>query len=376
MAAAAFLAALPAHGAPSETEILIAAAGPLSGRYGDQGLSLVAGVTLAVEDINARGGLRLGSRRFRLRLRVFDDSCDSALAAKLARYIVEAGARLIVGHLCAGASIAAAKIYAGADIVEISPATRHPRFTDSRAGPAIFRLAGRNDRQGRAAGRYLAQAFAGKRIALVHDRTLAAMALLEGARSGIVQNGQKVSLAAIIRPGQNDYGRLIAKLKRARVDVVYIASYATEVGLITRQIAAAKLPVTVMSGEIITDKAFLEAAAGSANGTLVTGRPEPFGIAPAAKLIARLRAQHHPVTLTALAAYAAVETWKAAAEQSGSLQKSAVAASLTAGRFATVLGPLSFNAKGDADIPSYAIYRWRNGHLQQVLQRLPPRRKE
>ena len=50
----------------------------------------------------------------------------------------------------------------------LAPATRHPALTEPRAGPTIFRLAGRDDRQGASAGTYLARKFAGKPVAVVY----------------------------------------------------------------------------------------------------------------------------------------------------------------------------------------------------------------
>jgi len=41
-------------------------------------------------------------------------------------------------------SIPASKVYAEADMVQISPASTNPAFTDDRAGPNIYRVCGRD----------------------------------------------------------------------------------------------------------------------------------------------------------------------------------------------------------------------------------------
>src|SRR5262245_65759407 len=78
---------------------------------------------------------------------------------------------LVAGHYCSGSSIPASKVYAESDMVQISPASTNPAFTDDRAGPNIYRVCGRDDQQGGVAGKYLAEHFADKKIAIVHDKT-------------------------------------------------------------------------------------------------------------------------------------------------------------------------------------------------------------
>ena len=349
-------------------EMLIAAASDLTGRYKSRGSSIMAGARLAVRDINAAGGLRLGNKTFKLKLLVFNDACNRSAAVKAAKAIVAARAALIVGHGCASASIEAAKVYAGANIIQISPATRHPRFTDRRAGPAIFRLAGREDQEGFVAGQYLARRYRGKRIVVAHDRTLAAMALVKSLAAGLASAGASSTPVLTFRPGQQDYSRFIAKVKGSKAEVLYIASYLTEVALISRQITAKGPPVTIMSSSVIGARQFATAANGAAQGSLLTRRPDPHSQPGAAAVIARLRAEKTPITMAALAAYAAVTIWREAAEAMNSLQKADLVRQLNRAGFVTILGPVSFDKKGDANVPSYAIYRWSRGQLQPVVQ--------
>ena len=71
-----------------------------------------------------------------------DDNCAAKEAEEAARALIAQGVALVVGHPCAAAAIAAAKVYAPAGIVFLAPATRNPALTEPRAGPTIFRLGG------------------------------------------------------------------------------------------------------------------------------------------------------------------------------------------------------------------------------------------
>ena len=68
-----------------------------------------------------------------------------------------------------------------------------------------------------------------------------------------------------------------------------------------------------------------------------------------------------------LYAYAAVEVLAQAAKAAGTLDTAAIAKVIHSGRmFATVLGTLTYDAKGDITTPGYAVYVWRRGYEDQL----------
>jgi branched-chain amino acid transport system substrate-binding protein len=69
-----------------------------------------------------------------------------------------------------------------------------------------------------------------------------------------------------------------------------------------------------------------------------------------------------------LPAYAAVRIWAAAAANAKTFAYDRVAAALSSQSFATVLGTVRFDAKGDADLPGFVVYEWRDGRYD-TLQR-------
>jgi branched-chain amino acid transport system substrate-binding protein len=95
------------------------------------------GGEMAVEDINEAGGV-LGKK---LDLDIGDDACDPKQAVAVANQMTGNGVALVAGHYCSGSSIPASKVYAESDMVQISPASTNPAFTDERAAPNIYRHA-------------------------------------------------------------------------------------------------------------------------------------------------------------------------------------------------------------------------------------------
>ena len=77
---------------------------------------------------------------------------------------------MVVGDFNSGVSIPASDVYHDAGIIQITPASTNPKFTE-RGMWNTFRTCGRDDQQGAVAGAYLADEFKGKKVAFVHDKT-------------------------------------------------------------------------------------------------------------------------------------------------------------------------------------------------------------
>ena len=162
--AIALAAALCARAAGAE--VVIATAGPMTGPIAWFGEQYQRAAGLAVADLNAQGGV-LGES---VRLIVGDDFCDPDQAAALARKLVSDGVVFVAGHFCSHSSIAAAKIYEEAQILQIAPGSASAKLTEE-GGPNVFRVCGRDDRQGAKVADYLADHWAGKEIAVLDDGT-------------------------------------------------------------------------------------------------------------------------------------------------------------------------------------------------------------
>jgi branched-chain amino acid transport system substrate-binding protein len=351
--ALAFLCvAAVAQGAAAK--VLIGVAGPTSGPYAALGNDVRRGARLAIERVNAAGGIDGDP----LEVVEADDRCTQKDAEEEARRLVASGVVLVVGHPCAGAATAAAKIYAQAGIVFIAPATRGPTFTEARAGPVIFRLAGREDRQGAEAGAYITRNFAGQPVAVIHDGSRLGKSLAADAMTAVKPAVPSVLAAAIIG-GQKDYTALIGKLRTAGARAVYYTGYAIEGGQLLRQMRIAGLDAGFLGSDVLTTAPFADAAGDKAEGALALLAHDASADIPADMLKDRFAGQ--PVSNALVSTYAALEAWSAAAKRAHSTAASAVSAGLASSASDTVLGPVSFDAKGDANLPSFDIVIWRDG---------------
>jgi branched-chain amino acid transport system substrate-binding protein len=352
VSAAAVLTAM--HISAATAEILIGMAGALTGPNAYQGEQQQQGVELAVADLNAAGGV-LGQQ---LRLISVDDACDSGQAIAAAHRLVAARVSFVVGHQCSSASIPAAEIYDRAKIIQMTPASTNPRLTEEgRAN--VFRICGRDDQQGAIAGDFLVARWPNSKIAIVSDGSVYGKGLAEETRRQLTKHGVAETLNEDLIPGQSDYSPLVAKLQAAGVEVAYFGGYYREAALLVRSAHEQGYKMQLVSGDGIASEAFAQVTGEAGEGTLFTSFRDPRRSSVAEPVVARLRQQGFEPEGYTLYSYGAVQAGAQAATKAGSVELKAVIAALRTGEFATILGPISFDQKGDVRQPGFEWFIWR-----------------
>jgi branched-chain amino acid transport system substrate-binding protein len=367
LALAVLVVACGGGGEESDT-IPIAMVGPITGQYASFGAQMKNGADLAVADINEAGGV-LGKK---LDLDAGDDACDPKQAVAVANQMTAKGVALVAGHYCSGSSIPASKVYAESDMVQISPASTNPAFTDDRAGPNVYRVCGRDDQQGGVAGAYLAKNFADKNIAIVHDKTAYGKGLADEVKKALNAAGKQEALYEAITAGEKDYSALVSKLKQASIDVLFLGGYHTEAGLIVRQMRGQGLPAILMGGDALITQEYWSITGSDGEGTLMTFSPDPRKNPAAAEVVKRFKEKGIEPEGYVLYTYAAVQAWKQAVEKAASIASADVIKALNDTEFDTVIGKFKFNEKGDPNLPPYAVYRWSNGAYEEIGDQAAP----
>jgi branched-chain amino acid transport system substrate-binding protein len=347
---------------PARAEPVIGVAVDLTGGDSFQGDQILLGAELAVDTINSQGGIldqEVG-------IISVDDGCDPEQAVAAATYLVQQRVQLVVGHLCSGASIAAAPIYERAEIVMISPASTNPRLTDEgRAN--VFRVIGRDDQQGTVAAGFLAADFAQSKIAIVHDGTAYGQGLAEQTKQALNRLGVREAMFGAFDPNAADQTPLTEQLVANGVEVVYVGGDAPEAGLILRQAKDAGLDIQLVSGDAMAAEEFWLVSGDVGEGTRFTFAPDPRANPEASEVVERFRDEGvEPLGYT-LHSFAAVQAWAQAARAAGSLETEAVIGALKSGRFDTVLGEIGFDDQGDVEgTETFVWYEWRNGEYVQT----------
>jgi branched-chain amino acid transport system substrate-binding protein len=345
--------------------ITIAVAGPMSGDLARFGEQMRRGAEQAVADINAHGGL-LGRQ---IRLAVVDDRCQPGRATAAAEEVADGGAVFVAGHFCSGSSIPASKVYHEHGILQISPASSNPRLTDeaSEAGwTNVFRVYGRDDRQAEFAGSWIAASFKAEPIAIVTDGSSYSELLARAAKNSLARAGIKPALEDSIAPGMPDYSELMNELKANKIGVLYFAGHYPEAAVIAKQVQARGLRVRLLGSDALNADEFLAAADFAADGVMLTAEADATRFALTQDVISVLQAQGVTPTDYTIRTYAAVRLWADAAAKAGTTDADKVAATLRAGSWASVLGDIAFDAKGDPTKPDYAVYLIKDGKFAEL----------
>src|SRR5258708_9494091 len=231
LAGVALGAGLALAGTASAQDISIGVAGPMTGKSASSGTQLRNGAEAAVADINAAGGV-LGKK---LKLEIGDDACDPKQARAIAEKFASAKLPFVAGHYCSSSSIPASEAYAEGGVLQITPASTNPTFTQRKLWNT-FRVCGRDDQQGTVAGEYVAKNFKGKNVAVLHDKSTYGKGLADEMKKALNKAGTKEKMYEAYTQGDKDFNALVSKMKVNNIDVVYVGGYHTEAGLILRQI--------------------------------------------------------------------------------------------------------------------------------------------
>jgi len=351
---AALAAAMLSAPSAFAQDITVAVAGPMTGSEAVFGGQLKNGAELAVAEINAAGGV-LGKK---LKLEVGDDQCDPKQARSVAEKIASAKIPFVAGHYCSSSSIPASDAYLEGNVLQITPGSTNPLLTD-RGMWNVFRVCGRDDQQGAVAGEYLAKAYKDKNIAILNDKTTYGKGLADETKKALNKAGVKEKMFESYTKGDKDFNAIVSRMKAANIDVVYIGGYQQEAGLILRQMRDQGMKTIIMAGDALADKEFAAITGTLGAGTLMTFGPDPRKRDTAKEIVAKFKAKGIDPEGYTLYTYAAFQIWSQAVAKAGTTDPKKVAETIRAGTWNTVLGPISYDKKGDITKLDYVIYVWK-----------------
>jgi branched-chain amino acid transport system substrate-binding protein len=317
-------------------------------QYGDMHR---AGVRLAVDQINAKGGV-LGKK---IQLVEFDTGCQTKQAPAVANQIVMQNIKFVLGNLCTGPFKTAAPIYDDNDILMITSTATGDEL--SKYGYKLFfRTIGTDGQQGPVAAKYIVSKIHPKHIAIVHDKQSYGLGVASSVRDNLQKLGAKVEMFEAINHDDTDFSALITKMKERHIDFVYYGGYHPALILLLKQSKDLGLGAKWMGPE---GAAVPDVRGPSAEGLLVTLPPD-FSKEPANQAIAAaFRAKKQdPTGAFMMTSYAAVQVLTQAIAGSKSLDPDTVAKYMHSHHFKSVIGDVSFTPQGDWSNARFDVFQW------------------
>ncbi len=330
--------------------MVLPATGPVT-QYGDM---VKEGVTTAVELANAAGGIN-GKK---IELVTVDDACEPKQGPVAANRVVNAKIGYVVGPVCSGAAIAAVPVYNNEGVVVVTPSATSPALTEGKNYHFIFRTIGRDDQQGPAAAKFIAEKIKPKKVAVLHDKQSYGQGIASSVRDDLKKAGVQVALFEGINAGDSDYSAVITKLKSAGVDFVYYGGYHPEMGLLLRQAGEQGLKVRMMGPEGVGNPEVNAIAGPAVEGMLLT-LPADFAANPKNAAVVKAfkdkkRDASGAFQITAFTAtQVIIDSIKAVGDNPAK-----VAEHMHKATFETPLGAIGWDKKGDLKSFDFQVFEW------------------
>ncbi|CAB3843746.1 MULTISPECIES: branched-chain amino acid ABC transporter substrate-binding protein [Achromobacter] len=365
IAALGVAAGLTFGAAAQAQTIKIGVVGPTTGAVTQYGDMVREGVDTAVERINAAGGVN-GKK---LETVVIDDGCEPKQGPVAANRVVNSKIGFVVGHVCSGATIAAADIYNNEGVVMVTPSATSPALTDGKNYEFIFRTIGRDDQQGPAAAKFVLEKLKPKKAAVLHDKQSYGQGIATSVKNDLEKGGVPVAIFEGINAGDSDYSAVITKLKSQGVDFVYYGGYHPEMGLLLRQAAEQGVKAKWMGPEGVGNPDINAIAGDAAEGMLLTLPADFTQNAANADIVKAFTAKKRNASgAFQLTAYTATQVIADGIKGAGSEDPSKVAKYLHANSFETPIGKVSWNKQGDLTNFQFDVFVWHKDGSKSVYK--------
>jgi len=220
-------------GGDSKGPIKLGMLTPLTGSSAAIGPYMQNGAQLAIDEINAQGGV--AGRK--LSLDVSDDACDPKTAAAGAAKLVSDHVDISVGGYCSSATLPTLSIFDKASVPMIIPAANSADLIAQHL-PNVFLLNGTGIQQAQAASAFI-KSQGTTAAALLDDNTSYSTDITKRAQQDLQKAGVAVATHQSVTAGESDYSGAVNAVLGSHADFVYWTGYYQEGGLIIKQLAAA-----------------------------------------------------------------------------------------------------------------------------------------
>ncbi|MFI8089694.1 branched-chain amino acid ABC transporter substrate-binding protein [Streptomyces sp. NPDC086080] len=257
---------------------------PLTGSSAAIGPYMKGGAQLAVDEINAEGGI--DGRK--LTLTVEDEACDPKTAAAGAAKLVSAGVSVSVGGYCSSATLPTLSIFDKAHIPMIIPAANSADLLAEQRRN-VFLINGTGIQQAKAAADFI-KAEKSKSVALVDDNTSYSTDIAKRTEAELGLLDIKVADMQSVTAGESDYSGAVNAVLDSKADFVYWTGYYQEGGLLIKQLRAAGYKGGIMVADGSVDGKLIEIAGkNNAQGVFATMTQTPQTIPGGEEWVAKYK---------------------------------------------------------------------------------------
>ena len=247
--AATEIVAEPAEPAePAGEPIIFGMVAPMTGDAADYGTQLESGVRLAIDEINAAGGI--DGRP--VELEICDDKCDPYEGSLCAQKMTaNKDIFAVIGHVCSSATLAGGPIYDEAGLTAMTVSSTNPEIT-KKGWTHVFRTIAHDGMQGPLMVQFAVDTLGKKKLAIMYASHDYGKGLLDATLPEVPKIGGEVVAVETYVPGvDKDFSAQLTKIAQAEPEALLLLTDYAEGGMITKQRVAAGLgdvPVIASAG--------------------------------------------------------------------------------------------------------------------------------
>jgi len=356
-----------AKAAPAEEVVKVGHVAPLTGQIAHLGKDNENGARMAIDEINGAGGLKVGDKTYKLELVGEDDKADPKEGTLAAQKIVDSGVVAVVGHLNSGTSIPASKIYADANVTQISPSATNPKLTE-QGFKTTFRVVANDNQQGGVLGNYIATEMKAKTLAIIDDRTAYGQGLADVVEKVAKEKGVKVVAREFTNEKATDFNAILTKIRAAKPDVVMFGGMDSVAGPMAKQMKQLGIKAALVGGDGACSPEYIKLAGDAANALTCSMAGEAVEkLAKGEDFKQRYKAKfNQEVQVYSPYSYDAVFVIADAIKRAGKADRAAVTAAMPATNYTGLTGTIAFDDKGDIKNGAISMFKVKDGKLEYI----------
>lgn len=211
-------------------ELIIGASGPLTGNTASYGQAVQKGAQLAVDEINAAGGVN----GITLKLDFQDDENNAQKANNAYNIVKDNGAKVFMGTVTSGPCVSVVELAQEDNMFMITPSGT---AVDCIKYDNAFRVCFNDPMQGTASAEYIATKQLGSKIGIIYDSSdVYSSGIFQAFKAEAANRGLEiVSEQAFTSSNNTDFSVALQKIKESNADLVFLPIYYKEASSILQQ---------------------------------------------------------------------------------------------------------------------------------------------
>lgn len=331
----------------NKNEILIGEYDSLTGTEATFGLSSNKGVRMALDEVNAAGGIK--GKKIKL-ITLDDEGKNEGAASAVTRLVTANEVTAVIGGVASGRTKAAAPIAQAHKVPFVSPASTNPDVT--KIGNYVFRICFIDPFQGFVMAKFMMENLKLKKAAILRDvKNDYSVGLADVFAAEVKKRGGTIVADLSYQAGDIDFKAQLTEIRSQNPDVIYIPGYYTEVGLIAQQARQLEITAPLMGGDGWDSEKLSEIGKEAVDGSYFSNHYTTESTDPAVTgFISKFKAKYNetPDALAALG-YDAAKILVAAIEKAPNLSGPAIRDELAKTKdFPGSTGKISINDNRDA----------------------------